>query len=261
MFPVWVEVWIAEYELVKTQCICFLLSHKKWPQAGGVQRHVCDLIVFVRSPQETWQGSLLRTSRGCSVTARLCSHLKVQLGISFQAHRGHGQNSTAQEPQLFLAITWRLPSQSLRCSWPRVMWLLQHGHLLHHAHGKSLWFSLLGRRRRWGPVSLPLLDILWFGGEDLWGIFLSKNPLTGLDYLSFSQRLCNHNLRFLSRSYCLNLSSYCPLEKLRVFESHPVLLPFCLTVLLSVNPSPLTSYDKQPEETRECLQFFAWYCP
>lgn len=90
---------------------------------------------------------------------------------------------------------------------------------------------------------------------------LFKNPFTGLDYLSFSQRLCNHNFRFLSRSPCLNLSSYCPLEKFRVFKSHPVLLPSCLTVLLSVNPSPLTPYDKHPEETRECLQFSAWDCP
>ena len=141
-------------------------------------------------------------------------------GNLLRSSLGSGQNPTAQELQLFLAVTWRLPSPSPGRPWPLATWILQHSHLLHHAHGKSLWFSLLGRWRHWEPMSLPLLDILWFGGEDLWGTRFSKIPSPDRIYLSFSQRLCNHNLRFLSRSHCLNLSSYCPLKK-HSFQKSP----------------------------------------
>ena len=71
------------------------------------------------------------------------------------------------------------------------------------------------RANEFTPSRHPLL-----GGEDLWGTRFSKIPSLDRIYLSFSQRLCNHNLRFISRSHCLNLSSYCPLKK-HSFQKSP----------------------------------------
>lgn len=48
MFSLWAEAWIAEYEFVKMQCICFLALHNKLPQTLRLETtRIYYLIVFV----------------------------------------------------------------------------------------------------------------------------------------------------------------------------------------------------------------------
>ena len=152
-------------------------------------------------------------------------------GNLLRSSLGSGQNPTAQELQLFLAVTWRLPSPSPGRPWPLATWILQHSHLLHHAHGKSLWFSLLGRWRHWEPMSLPLLDILCLVERICEAHAFQKS----LHWTGF--------IWVLAKGYAITTSDFSPdhtaliwapivLWRSTVFKSHPVLLPFCLTVLL-----------------------------